>query len=563
MIKNGVIEICPAVEVKPETEIFPIPTTTVVKVTGDPANHSGQSNPFGGGGGHESMEEHVIRQFLQRSGVPFDTVAGSALSYDGTNLIVTQSRQNLDTIRRILAASYEEENPSKAAEVPAFKLVDTLASENAFSTFSLNVSDVSFRLAAEALNQNRWPDKTSLRTEEFVNAVKYNDPPPAQNEAVALTQEQVRHPFAHNRDLLRLSVQTASAGRNFRQPLNLTVLLDTSGSMTRADRQEIVEVALQALADNLHPNDTVSVIGFSRHPRLLVDRVNGSMGAAQLRTLAGRIPPEGGTNLETALLAAYEKSRSVQTPGVQSTIVLLTDGAANLGDASPETLAHIISQNKKLGIGLNCYGIGFDGYNDAMLETLARTGNGRYAYLNNADEARNDFAAKLAGALQVAAQNVKVQVEFNPARVGAYRLMGYEKHRLKKEEFRDNSVAAAELGAAESGTAVYSIEVKPDGVGDVGVVRVRYQEPTTGDYKEREWNIPYSPAVPAFKDAAPGIQLAATAALLAEKLEGTEQSQAISLQTLGKYLKETDNALSVFPENRKLQSMVEAAIRLE
>jgi Ca-activated chloride channel family protein len=426
------------------------------------------------------------------------------------------------------------------------------------------------------LRRGQWPDSTRIRPEEFVNALAYNDPPPADGQAIALAQEQARHPFAHNRNLLRLSLQTASAGRSSRQPLNLTLLLDTSGSMERPDRQQTVSVALNALADALRPGDTVSLLGFALAPRLYIGGADGPAAAGELRRIArDGIPPEGGTNLETALDAACNQNRNTRSPASLNRVVLLTDGAANLGDANPETLAAIVEKNKKQGITLDCYGIGFDGYNDAMLETLARAAHGRYAWISNPDEARSGFAQKLAGALRVAAQNVKVQVEFNPARVVSYRLSGYEKHRLSREDFRDNTVAAAELGAAESGTAVYTFETRPDadgGAGDAGIVRVRYQDPATGDYHERAWNIPHDPAAPAFDQAAPGVQLAATAALLAEHLADTASpspsasasaSGGVPLAALAAGLRQALAAHGAFPANAQLLAMLEEAARLE
>lgn len=392
---------------------------------------------------------------------------------------------------------------------------ETLTADNAWSTFSLNVSDVSFRLAGEAVKRGGFPDPSGIRTEEFVNAQRFRDPAPLAHEAVSLRQEQARHPFAHNRTLLRLSLRTAAEGRAAGSPLHLVVLLDASGSMERADRRDTVAAALNALADNLRAGDKVSVIGFSRSTRLLIDRMDGS-NASPLRELAkSGVPSEGGTNLENALATAYAELARRAPSGAGARVLLLTDGAANLGDADPARLAAVVEANRRQGRALDCFGIGFDGYNDVMLENLSRKGDGRYAYLNNADEARSELGAKLAGALRPFANDVKVQVEFNPARVASWRLLGYEKHRLRKQDFRDNTVDAAELAAAESGTAVYSLEIKPDGAGDLGMVRVRYRVPGTQDYREREWGVPNTGA-PAFADAPEGVRLAACAAFVAE-----------------------------------------------
>ncbi|AHF93495.1 von Willebrand factor A [Opitutaceae bacterium TAV5] len=516
------------------------------------------------------LSENVLSGLMSTSSTGFAASAEASLKSKpdafapsaGSSLAKNESVAGIRTDADAFGVPVYSDKPAKMR-----MREETLAAETPFSTFSLNVSDASFRLAAEALRRGQWPDSTRIRPEEFVNALAFNDPPPADGQAVALTQEQARHPFAHNRNLLRLSVQTASAGRSSRQPLNLTLLLDTSGSMERVDRQETVAVALNALADALRPGDTVSLLGFALRPTLYIDAASGPAAAEMLRRIArDGIPPEGGTNLERALAEACSKNAATRAAGSLNRVVLLTDGAANLGDANPETLAAIVEKYKKTGIGIDCYGIGFDGYNDAMLETLARAGYGRYAWLNNPADARDDFAGKLAGALQVAAQNVKVQIEFNPARVGVYRLLGYEKHLLRKEEFRDNTVAAAELGAAESGTAVYTVEARSDadgGMGELGVARVRYQDPATGEYHESEWSIPYDPAAPAFDQAAPGVRLAATAALFAETLAGDPNAQAVSLPALATGLRQVLAAHGAFPANRQLLTLLEEAARLE
>lgn len=425
--------------------------------------------------------------------------------------------------------------PAKKPASPPVLQTETPTAANAFSTFSLNVSDVSFRLAGEAVRRGAYPDSGGIRTEEFVNAQVYRDPMPRAGEAVALRQEQARHPFAHNRTLLRLSLKTAAEGRDAASPLNLVVLLDNSGSMERADRRETVAAAGAVLADNLRAGDKVSVIGFARDTRLLIDRMDGA-DTRPLRELAKNgVPAEGGTNLENALDAAYAQLARQTPAGGSGRVLLLTDGAANLGDADPARLAAIVETNRRQGRALDAFGIGFDGYNDTLLETLSRKGDGRYAYLNDAGEVRAELGQKLAGALRPFASDVKVQVEFNPARVNAWRLLGYDNHRLRKEDFRNNKVDAAELAAAESGTALYALELKPDGAGDIGVVRVRYRVPGTQDYKEREWPV-VNTATPAFADAPEGIRLAGCAAFVAEALAGNPDAAGIDRAELRKEL---------------------------
>ena len=180
----------------------------------------------------------------------------------------------------------------------------------------------------------------------------------------------------------------------------------------------------------------------------------------QLVELINNLPSEGGTNIEAALTLAFEKAREQQLVGAQNRIILLTDGAVNLGDADPESLAESITAIRGAGIAFDAAGISAEGLNDEVLEALTRKGDGRYYLLDSPESADENFANQIAGAFRPAAKNVKVQVEFNPGRVGQYKLLGFEKHRLKKEDFRNDKVDAAEMAAAEAGVAVYQFEAK-------------------------------------------------------------------------------------------------------
>ena len=297
------------------------------------------------------------------------------------------------------------------------------------------MSDVSFKLAQAALEQGQWPEAEKIRIEEFVNAFDYGDPMPTTDQKVACRQEQAVHPFYASRNLLRVSMRTAAAGRSAQTPLRLTILLDNSGSMDRADRRETTVRAFTQLAQQLLPQDQITLIGFARQPKILADRVNGS-NALELANIIANSVSDGGTNLEAALKAGLEKAIEQKVEGAQNRIVLITDGAANLGDASPDRLAKIVEFMRMNGIAFDAAGVGAEGYNDEVLETLTRDGDGRYYFLNKPEDADTGFAKQIAGALRPAVMNVKIQVEFNPERVGRYKLLGFEKHRLNKEDFR-------------------------------------------------------------------------------------------------------------------------------
>jgi len=405
------------------------------------------------------------------------------------------------------------------------------AANEAVSTFSLHVSDASYRLARAALARGEAPDAATIRPEEFYNAFDYGDPAPAAGEAVAGRMEQAAHPFLQQRNLVRVALRVPAVGRGAGTPLRLTVLLDTSGSMEREDRAATVRAALTALAGLLGPEDRVTLVGFARQPRLLVDNLAGDQ-AWKLVELAANTPAAGGTNLEEALRLAGDLARRHSLAGAQNRIVLLTDGAANLGDADPARLMAQVEELRRKGVAFDACGVGADGLDDTVLESLTRKGDGRYQVLNSPEEADAGFARKLAGAFRPAAENVKVQVRFNPARVGRYRLIGFEKHRLREEDFRNDKVDAAELAAEEAAVALYQVEVLPGGEGELGDVAVRFRDVARGEMVERTWTLGYVAQPAAFNKATPSLRLAGSAALLAENLRGGAVGGQIRLKEL-------------------------------
>ena len=435
---------------------------------------------------------------------------------------------------------------------------EVAVTENAFSTFSLNVADVSWKLAGASLEKGQMPDPSTVRSEEFINALDYRDPSPPPGAPLAFAFERARYPFAHNRDVVRFALKTAALGRQQGRPLNLVLLLDNSGSMERADRVRIIHEALKVLAAQLQPQDKISVIAFARTARLWIDALPGSQ-AGELAQKVGDLNPEGGTNLEEAMNLGYATARRHFLEKGINRVVILTDGAANLGNVEPEVLKQKVEENRKQGIALDCFGIGWEGYNDDLLEVLSRNGDGRYEFVNSPEEASTEFAAQLAGALKVTASDVKVQIEFNPRRVTAYRQVGYAKHQLKKEQFRDNTVDAAEIAAEETGNALYILEVNPSGDGPLGMVRVRYKAPGTSDYHELEWEAPYSGSAVPLEQASPALRLAVSAAAFAEWLISSPFAAEVTPDRLLGYLNGVPEIYGADSRPKRLEWMIRQA----
>ena len=513
----------------------------------------------------------LVRQFFAASEVTFTN--GTQVFFNDRNgvIMVRATPQDLEIIQNAVeilsppkpkAPEPKPEPaapPTKPAPTPRAKPnPEVQAKDNPFSTFSLNVSDVSFKLAAASLEKGSLPDPATIRSEEFVNAFDYRDPAPTGDAKLAFAFEQARDPFAHNRNLMRFAVQTAALGREPGRPLNLVVLLDNSGSMERPDRVAIVREALRVLSAQLTEADRVSVVAFARTPRLCVDGLPGNQSEVLLSRVLD-LNPQGGTNLEAALNAAYATAQKHFRENGNNRVILFTDGAANLGDINPEALKQKVESFRAKGVALDCFGIGWDGYNDDLMETLSRNGDGRYGFLNHPAKVAIEFADQLAGSLRVAASNVKAQIEFNPKRVISWRQIGYEKHQLKKEQFRDNKVDAAEIGAAESGTALYSIQADPEGSGPIGVARIRFMNPATGRYEEQSWPLAYDRNSPTLDQAAPSMRLAACAAAFAEWLARSPYAAEVTPDALLGYLNEAVENYALDARPRQLQSMIQHA----
>ncbi len=505
----------------------------------------------------------------EQVGAMAETASAGAKEKAEADARTIQAARNVATgalrAREIPGAAGTNGEPAKPAartEPPVAAPVETSAAEESVSTFSLHVSDVSFRLAQAALARGEAPDPAAIRPEEFYNAFDYGDPGPGPAEKISCRVEQSAHPFLQQRNFVRIAMRVPATGRGAGQALHLTVLLDTSGSMEREDRAAAVQRALAVLVSLLGPNDRLTLIGFARRPRLLAENQRGDQAGALLAVIA-HTPAEGGTNFEEALKLGGELARRHFDPQAQNRLVLLTDGAANLGNADPAQLARLVDALRQQGIAFDACGVGMDGIDDTMLEALTRKGDGRYCVLDTPESADAGFAHQLAGAFRPAAKNVKVQVRFNPARVGRYRLIGFERHRLRTEDFRNDRVDAAELAAEEAAVALYQVEVLPQGEGELGEVYVRFRDMTTDTMVERSWTMTYEPQAPAFDRAAPSMQLAGTAALLAEKLRGGSEAGLVKLDDLSPVVNTLRGRYQQEARVQELVAMFEQIRRME
>jgi Mg-chelatase subunit ChlD len=543
------------------TSVYQVPPTFLAAtVNGSPVDDP-FADPFASPSANSASgpgARPTAKRILESAGISFPEGTSAIYNAETSQLIVRNTKDQSELVEAYIegiAASIEI--PKAKTDTPA-ALGETSPEAEPFSTFSLHVSDVSFQLAKAALASGQWPEAEKIRIEEFVNAFDYGDPVPSMGERVAARIDQAAHPFLQQRQLVRIALRTAEAGRSAATPLRLTLLLDTSGSMERPDRRETVRRAVTTLTGLLGEHDRVTLVSFARQPRLVADAVPGHEAAKLAETVAA-LPSEGGTNLEAALQLAFEKAREHREANAQNRIVLLTDGAANLGDAKPESLGQRVEMMRDAGIAFDAAGIGAEGLNDEILEALTRKGDGRYYLLDRPEDAEEGFAKQIAGAFRPAAKNVKVQVEFDPGRVKSYKLLGFEKHRLATEDFRNDAVDAAELAAAEAGVAVYQVEPDPAGSGDLGSISVRFRDLESDEMVERRWTLPHLASAPAPEQGSEAIRLATVASQFAAKLAGGPLGDVVDLGELARLAAGLPESARV----RELREMIEQARGLE
>lgn len=403
------------------------------------------------------------------------------------------------------------------------------AAKNPFSTFSIDVDTASFTRSRQFLLSGKLPSPGAVRVEEFVNAFEYGYPSP-ERKAFAVYADRARSPFRSQYETLRIGVRGKVIGRDRQKRSVLTLVIDASGSMNAPDRLDLVKASLRLLLDNMAPNDRIAIITFGSEARLALDATPVSKKAEILKVLDS-LQTSGSTQLEGGIKLGYETAARHFASGALNRVLILSDGVANLGAGTASEILAQVESYRRQGIYCSVFGFGSGPYNDAMLETLADKGDGVYRFVDSPAEARRVFVDDLAANLHVIARDVKIQVEFDPRRVKTYRQLGYENRALTKEQFRDDTVDAGEVGSGQSVTALYEIRVQGNALDPLGMVRVRWMDPETGKVEELERPLLASEGHASF-DAAPArFRLAAGVAEFADHLRrhplaaGTEMGE--------------------------------------
>ncbi|MCF4166194.1 VWA domain-containing protein [Zavarzinia compransoris] len=412
--------------------------------------------------------------------------------------------------------------------------------EEPVSTFSSDVDTASYAVVRRFLRDGTLPPEGAVRVEEMINYFPYgHDDRGAEDGPFGTTVRVMPSPWSTDTQLMTVSIKAMEPGGRRRPPLNLVMLVDVSGSMDGDDRLGLVKAGLTDFLDELRPEDRISIVTYAGSVETVLsptagDR-RGTIAAAIRRLEAG-----GGTAGGAGLEMAYALARENFGAEAVNRVLLATDGDFNIGPSDPATLADMVEKERKKGIYLSVLGVGFGNLNDQMMQRIAQVGNGNAHYLDTATEARKVLREEAASTLIPVADDVKFQVEFNPARIAEYRLIGYETRMLAREDFNDDKVDAGDIGAGRTVTAIYEIvpvgakrRVDPLRYGtpaampeagahrdEIAFLRIRYKRPGTTQSRLMERPVTGRDTVSTLAGASDDQRFAVAVAAYGQKLSG-------------------------------------------
>jgi len=349
-----------------------------------------------------------------------------------------------------------------------------VVAEEPVSTFSIDVDTASYAFLRASLNEGYLPEKHAVRTEELINYFPYDYAPPETRDTPFATHVAViPAPWNDSARLLHIGIKGYELDRSAAPPVNLVFLVDTSGSMDAPNKLPLLIRSLELLLGALAPEDRVAIVTYAGTAGVVLEPTPVAERAA-IRASLERLRAGGSTAGAEGIREAYRLAERHRLEGGVNRVILATDGDFNVGITDPQALEDYIARKRSGGVSLSVLGFGMGNYNDELMQRLAQSGNGNAAYIDTLSEARKVLLEEAASTLVTIAGDVKIQVEFNPATVREYRLIGYETRMLAREDFRNDKVDAGEIGAGHTVTALY--ELIPAGSDAQRVPELRYQD---------------------------------------------------------------------------------------
>ena len=452
---------------------------------------------------------------------------------------------------------YVEDN-SESYEHPGINDL-TLTRRDALSTFSIDVDTASYTIARRKLLDGYMPPTASVRVEEFVNYFPYSYVQPTGDAPFAVNMEAAPNPFEPRHHVLRIGVQGDELSADERKPVRLTFLVDVSGSMSSADKLGLAKRSLHLLVDQLDAEDSVALGTYAGATQMILDATPATHKDA-IHAAIESLSSGGGTAMSSGIDMAYDMAQRAYVPGAENRVVVLSDGDANIGPSSHQEILKQIRHHADEGITLTTIGLGMGNYKDTMMEQLANDGDGNYFYIDSMSEARKVFMQDLSGTIQTIARDVKIQVEFDPDTVYAYRLIGYENRDIADKDFRNDKVDAGEVGSGHRVTALYDVVLNDDyDGGPLATVRLR-NKPPGPDAPAEEWltEFPEELLQASFADASSSFRLAFSAAMFAELLRDSPYSAELSYREVRELAADAADGKEAF----ELVELIETAGKL-
>ncbi len=422
------------------------------------------------------------------------------------------------------------------------------ARTNPLSTFSIDVDTASYANVRRFLNNEQLPPTGAVRIEELINYFPYDYPEPGRNSPFSVAIESAAAPWAPEHELVRIGIHGRNLDSSKRPASNLVFLIDVSGSMQSENKLPLLKRSLRALVEKLDPKDSVAIVVYAGSSGLVLPATRGT-DKQQILDVLNRLDAGGSTNGAQGIVLAYETARKNFLEKGNNRVILCTDGDFNVGVTDQSSLVELIEKERTSGVFLSVLGFGEGNLKDSTMEKLADKGNGNYACIDSFAEGHKVLVEQMAGTLFAIAKDVKIQVEFNPARVAGYRLVGYENRLLAKEDFNNDRKDAGEIGAGHTVTALYEIVPAGKSLPDQkSVEALKYQIPSQQNEKNSEelltlklrykapdgdtsklLEMPLKSIAPrAFDKAGNDFQFAAAVAAFGMKLRNTPGSSDIS-----------------------------------
>jgi Ca-activated chloride channel family protein len=329
-------------------------------------------------------------------------------------------------------------------------------SDQPLSTFSIDVDRASYTNIRRFLNSGQLPPADAVRVEEMINYFDYQYKNPTGKDPVAIYSDMAVCPWEPSHQLVRIALKAKDVPKENLPPSNLVFLIDVSGSMAEENKLPLVKQAMKALVQQLRPQDRVAIVVYAGAAGLVLPSTSGGEKKTILDVL-DHLEAGGSTAGGEGIKLAYSTAAANFKSEGNNRVIIATDGDFNVGPSSDGDLLHIIEKERDKGIFLSVLGFGMGNYKDSKLELLSDKGNGNYAYIDNFEEARRTFVTEFGGTLYTVAKDVKLQIEFNPKYVQAYRLVGYENRMLQNEDFNNDKKDAGEMGAGHTVTALYEV----------------------------------------------------------------------------------------------------------